>query len=35
MPALVALVVIEHTGDPAEYPTCERVMHEPAAATIH
>lgn len=29
---LVALVVIEHTGDPAQYPTCERVMHEPAAA---
>lgn len=24
------LVLIEHTGDPARYPSCERVMHEPA-----
>lgn len=24
------LVLVEHTGDPAVYPYCERVMHEPA-----
>lgn len=25
-------VLVEHTGDPAVYPFCERVMHEPAPA---
>lgn len=25
----VKTVLVEHTGDPAEYPQCERVMHQP------
>ena len=32
MPDVVEQVLIEHTGDPAVYPQCERVMHEPAPA---